>query len=78
MGLFMKERAHAQTEENLLISAAKTIGKAAGKIAAATGVQPAAAEPPRPKKKREKLAPKNKGRLPRRRKKARKKQQMAA
>ena len=62
-------------EENLLVSAAKTIGKAAGKIAAVSGVQlpPEAgqsAHAPRPKGK---LAPKNKARLPRRQKKARKK-----
>ena len=63
--------------ESLLVTAAKTIGKAAGKIAAATGVTPEVVEPPRPGKKR-KLAPKNKSRLPRRQKKVQKKKQAAA
>lgn len=61
-------------EENLLVSAAKTIGKAAGKIAAVSGVQlPAAGQPAHAQKSKGKLAPKNKARLPRRQKKARKK-----
>lgn len=62
-------------EENLLVSAAKTIGKAAGKIAAVSGVQqqPQAGQPAHAHKSKGKLAPKNKARLPRRQKKARKK-----
>ena len=65
--------------EGLLVTAAKTIGKAAGKIAAVTRVKPEpdAAEHRQPPKKR-KLAPKNKARLPRREKKVQKKKQAAA
>ena len=66
-------------EENLLVTAAKTIGKAAGKIAAVSGVQqrPEAGQPARAHGPKGKLAPKNKARLPRRQKKARKKAQSA-
>ena len=55
-------------EESGLVSAAKVVGEAAGKIAALVGV----AEPAAPKKsmKIPKLAKKNKSRLPRRQKKA--------
>jgi hypothetical protein len=55
-------------EESGLVSAAKAVGEAAGKIAALVGV----AEPGPPKKsmKIPKLAKKNKSRLPRREKKA--------
>ena len=62
-------------EDNLLVSAAKTIGKAAGKIAAVSGVQsqPAAGQPAHAQRSKGKLAPKNKARLPRRQKKARQK-----
>lgn len=61
-------------EENLLVSAAKTIGKAAGKIAAVSGVHlPEAGQPAHAQRSKGKLAPKNKARLPRRQKKARKK-----
>ena len=59
-------------EESGLVSAAKAIGEAAGKIAALAGVT---AEPriPAISKKIPKLAKKNKSRLPRRQKKALKK-----
>jgi hypothetical protein len=63
--------------EGLLVTAAKTIGKAAGKIAAATGVKPDTVELSHPQKKR-KLPSKNKSRLPRRQKKAQKKKQAAS
>jgi hypothetical protein len=59
-------------ETNLLISAAKVLGKTAGKIAAIAGVegQPAQTSVDRPAKR--KLPKKNKTRLPRRQKKAQK------
>ena len=61
-------------EDTLLVTAAKTIGKAAGKIAAVSGVQlPEAGQPAHAHRPKGKLAPKNKARLPRRQKKARKK-----
>ena len=59
-------------DESLLVSAAKTIGKAAGTIAAASGLA-LKPEPAKPRKRLGKLAPKNKARLPRRQKKAQKK-----
>jgi hypothetical protein len=64
------------SDESVLESAAKTIGKAAGKVAAVVGVEggetiPAAARPATPKtEKVGKLVKKNKSRLPRREKKA--------
>jgi hypothetical protein len=53
--------------EGVLVTAAKTIGAAAGKVAAAVGI----ATPPKPKV--PKLAKKHKSRLPRKQKKAAKK-----
>ncbi|HLK47517.1 MAG TPA: hypothetical protein VKT49_05245 [Bryobacteraceae bacterium] len=73
----MAAKTREPAAEGLLATAAKTIGKAAGKIAAATGVKPDPAEHPQSPKKG-KLAPKNKARLPRRQKKAQKKKKMAA
>lgn len=70
-----KAKGTESKEENLLVSAAKTIGKAAGKIAAVSGVQPQPepGQSARAHRPNGKLAPKNKARLPRRQKKARKK-----
>ena len=59
--------------EGLLVGAAKTIGGLAGKVAVAVGVSEHGTSPAAPPKKSGKLAPKNKSRLPRREKKARKK-----
>lgn len=60
--------------EGLLVGAAKAIGGLAGKVAAAVGVGESSADSSQPAaQKRGKLAPKNKSRLPRREKKARKK-----
>jgi hypothetical protein len=60
-----------ETEDSAIVSAAKAIGEAAGKVAVLAGVT---APPPEPKKslkiKIPKLAAKNKSRLPRRQKKA--------
>jgi len=69
-----------QTEVNddsLLVTAAKTIGKAAGKIAAVSGIQSQPETTPA-RGSEGKLAPKNKSRLPRRQKKAQKKSGSAA
>src|SRR5689334_778935 len=64
-----------QGSESLLVSAAKGLGAAAGKIASIAGAKtdaPAEGAKPKspPKPKAEKLAPKNKARLPRKQKKA--------
>jgi hypothetical protein len=59
--------------EGLLVGAAKAIGGLAGKVAAAVGVNEHETSPATPTTKSGKLAPKNKSRLPRREKKARKK-----
>ncbi|HWC96378.1 MAG TPA: hypothetical protein VG456_06510 [Candidatus Sulfopaludibacter sp.] len=64
-------RKKAETEESIVVTAAKAIGSAAGKIAAAAGVT--GPELKAPAVKRGKLAPKNKSRLPRKQKKAQKK-----
>ncbi len=78
----MPQKPKHDNEEGLLVSAAKTIGEAAGKIAAATGArpepQPQPDEQPKPRNRRGRLPPKNKSRLPRRQKKQAKKQQGAA
>jgi hypothetical protein len=61
-----------EAPESILVTAAKGLGAAAGKVAAAVGVK--AETPPKPAKvKIPKLAPKNKSRLPRKEKKALKK-----
>lgn len=67
----MPRKIKSPDEESLLVSAAKSIGKAAGTIAAASGLTPKGES--QPKKRKAKLAPKNKARLPRRQKKAQKK-----
>lgn len=59
-----KKEATEGQDEGALVQAAKTVGEAAGKIAAALGV----AKPAKPKV--PKLAKKNKSRLPRKQKKA--------
>jgi len=59
------------SSEGALVQAAKTIGEAAGKVAAAVGVAKPEPEAPKPAKpKTPKLAKKNKSRLPRKQKKA--------
>jgi hypothetical protein len=71
-----KAKETESNEESLLVTTAKTIGKAAGKIAAVSGVvSPDAGQSARTPK--GKLAPKNKARLPRRQKKAQKKARSA-
>ena len=57
----------SDTEDSVVVAAAKTIGSAAGKVAAATGLAGAA------KPKKGKLQKKDKAGLPRREKKAAKK-----
>lgn len=66
-----KKQETTTTDESVIVSAAKAIGTAAGKIASLAGVS-APAEP-----KRGKLPPKNKARLPRRQKKAKQKLEAA-
>lgn len=63
-----KKEESPEAADSVLVTAAKGIGTAAGKIAAAAGVTEKPATPPKPKV--PKLAPKNKSRLPRRQKKA--------
>jgi hypothetical protein len=64
-----KKEESPEAADSVLVSAAKGIGTAAGKVAAAVGVTAdKPATPPKPKV--PKLAPKNKSRLPRRQKKA--------
>lgn len=67
-----KTTPEAPAEDSALVAAAKTIGTAAGKVAAAVG---ATSEPQEPRKstKIPKLKKKNKSRLPRKQKKAQKK-----
>jgi len=59
-----KQKAAPETDETLLVSAAKAIGAAAGKIASLAGAAPAKSE------KKGKLPKKNKRRVPRLQKKA--------
>jgi hypothetical protein len=66
----MAKKKTEEAPEGILETAAKTIGTAAGKIAAAVGVT---AEKKPAKVKIPKLAPKNKTRMPRKQKKALKK-----
>jgi hypothetical protein len=61
-----KQKPDEKSDEPILVTAAKVIGKAAGKVAAAVGV-------PAKSQKIAKLPKKNKSRLPRRQKKAQKK-----
>jgi hypothetical protein len=63
-----KKEAPEESGEGVLASAAKTIGKAVGTVAAAVGVTPKT-----PSSKVPKLAKKNKNHLPRREKKAQRK-----
>jgi hypothetical protein len=75
-----KKQKDDQAGEGVLAEAAKVVGKAAGKVAAALGAKSegAAQAPPAPatpkKPKVPKLAPKNKSRLPRKVKKKQQKQ----
>ena len=66
-----KKQEEAPKEESLAVTAAKAIGKAAGKIASLAGASGPVLKAPA--KKRGKLTPKNKKRLPRKVKKAQKK-----
>lgn len=63
-----RKKVEPPAEDTMLVSAAKAIGSAAGKVAHLAGVEPAP-----PKHKVGKLQPKNKKRLPRKAKKAQKK-----
>ena len=66
-----KKNEEGPVEDSALVSAAKSIGTAAGKVASAIGVKP---EHPTPKSiRRGKPVKKNKPRLPRKQKKALKK-----
>ncbi len=65
-------------QNSLLVSAAKAIGKAAGKVAAVTGGHPKAEPQPTALTRKGKLTKKNKSRLPRRKKKAQKRQMRPA
>jgi hypothetical protein len=62
-----KQKAPPETDETLLVSAAKAIGTAAGKIASLAGAAPAKST------KKGKLPKKNKRRVPRLQKKAQRK-----
>jgi hypothetical protein len=64
-----KKKETEESADSVLVTAAKTIGEAAGKVAAAVGVT-TAPKPSVPKRKIPKLVKKNKQRLPRRQKKA--------
>jgi hypothetical protein len=71
-GMAKMKKIEEETPEGALVTAAKTIGAAAGKIAAAVGVS----TPAKPKV--PKLAKKHKSRLPRKQKKAAKKAMKSA
>jgi hypothetical protein len=64
-----KPTASKKTEDNILVSAAKAIGSAAGKLASLAGAPPEA-RPPAKSTKVGKLPKKKTNRLPRRQKKA--------
>lgn len=68
----MPKETRPETDEGLLVTVAKTIGHAAGKLSVKAGIEPSpeAREATPPTAKVPKLAPKNKSRLPRRQKKA--------
>jgi hypothetical protein len=71
-----KKPVEPEAEGSILVAAAKTVGAAAGKIAALAGVAEPAPTPAKPKAiKPMKLQKKNKSRLPRRQKKALRKAQ---
>ena len=63
----MARKKEKENDDTMLVTAAKAIGTAAGKVASLTGATPPA------KPKRPKLQAKNKHRLPRKQKKAQKK-----
>ena len=65
-------------DEGVLVSAARTIGKAAGTVAALTGLESPAPPAPAKAAAKGKLQKKNKVHLPRRMKKAQKKMQAAS
>lgn len=69
----MPKKNKPREDEGILVSAAKSIGKAAGTIAAASGLAPKGQLEARPKKPSGRLAATNKARWPRRQKKAQKK-----
>jgi hypothetical protein len=68
-----KKKTTETPDEGVLVSAAKAIGKATGKVANVAVVAPEVSEPKKPQKV-PKFFKKNKHRLPRREKKALKKQ----
>jgi hypothetical protein len=69
-----KKRVEPETKDSTLVTAAKIIGAAAGKIASLAGVEEPAPTPPQTKStKVPKLQKKNRSRLPRRQKKAQQK-----
>jgi hypothetical protein len=74
----MPRKTKSPEDESLLVSAAKKIGKAAGTVAAASGLAPTSNAESQQKKNKGRLAPKNKARLPRRQKKAQKKRARSA
>lgn len=66
----MPEKKKPETDESLLVSVAKTIGHAAGKLSVKAGLDsPPESQKTAAKPKIGKLPPKNKSRLPRREKK---------
>ncbi len=65
----MARKKEKENDDTILVTAAKAIGSAAGKVASLAGATPT----PPSKPKRAKLQPKNKHRLPRKVKKAQKK-----
>jgi hypothetical protein len=72
-----KDKESSEKSEGMLVTAAKSIGTAAGKVAAAVGITtPTPAKTKKPKVAR--LAKKNKARLPRKQKKAAKKAKKAS
>jgi hypothetical protein len=64
-----KKESNETPDEGILVTAAKAIGTAAGKLAKLAGVEPEPREPA-VSQKVPKLSKKNKGKLPRREKKA--------
>ena len=69
-----KQKAAPEADDTLLVSAAKAIGTAAGKIASLTGAGP---DHPAKSTKKGKLPKKNKRRVPRLQKKAQRKAEAA-
>lgn len=68
-----KRKEQPDTDDSVLVEAAKQIGATVGRVAAATGLAGSSDQAGTAKAKPEKLQKKNKQRLPRREKKARQK-----